>query len=313
VGTVFLVNAEEAGSRVAVLEGEVRVQQGTLDQNLLPGQQVTTSPLMTAPTLPQEIAWSRNAPTHLALLQQSALTGPQPGSARRSAPSVPPAERPLAFQEATQALAAGGAQQSRFLQVDFVSVDAIVSDASGQRVLDLRASDFKVFEDNVEQTVETFAVVNTDATPYYLLSYRSTTVAPTGSFRRISVRVDRPGVRVESRGGYFAGYYAQDRFSRGAYAEDGADLVAPVLRERREPSYPSDAIRARIQGSVVVEAVVGVDGRVSRSRVVSSLDKTFGLDDEALKAVSQWTFTPGALNGQKVPVLMRLVVCFRLH
>jgi len=64
VGTVFLVNAEEAGSRVAVLEGEVRVQQGATDQKLRPGQQVATSPLMTAPTLPQEIAWSLDVVSH---------------------------------------------------------------------------------------------------------------------------------------------------------------------------------------------------------------------------------------------------------
>ena len=215
----------------------------------------------------------------------------------------------LAARQTPVAQISAAGSQSRFLQVDVVAVDTIVSDSAGQPVLDLRASDFKVFENSVEQTVESFALVKSNATPYYLLSYRSTTTAPAGSFRRIGVQVDRPGVRIESR----AGYYAQDLFSRGAYAEDAADLVAPVVRERREPSYTSDAIRARIQGSVVVEAVVGVDGRVSRSRVVSSLDKTFGLDDEALKAVSQWTFTPGELKGQRVPVLMRLVVAFRLH
>jgi TonB family protein len=193
--------------------------------------------------------------------------------------------------------------------VDFVLVDAIVNDDFGRPVLDLGAADFKVFENGVEQTVGEFTVVEGAGTPYYLLSYRSTTAATASQFRRIDVRVDRPGVRATSR----AGYYAQDGFSRGAYAEDQAGLVAPVVLERREPAYTFDAIRARVQGSVVVEAVVGADGRVSRSRVVSSLDKTFGLDDEALKAVSQWTFTPGELKGERVPVLMRLVVTFRLH
>ena len=70
VGTVFLVNAEEEGSRVAVIEGEVRVQQGATEENLLAGQQVVTSPLMLAPGLSEQLAWSRNAPAHLALLEQ---------------------------------------------------------------------------------------------------------------------------------------------------------------------------------------------------------------------------------------------------
>jgi outer membrane biosynthesis protein TonB len=63
-----------------------------------------------------------------------------------------------------------------------------------------------------------------------------------------------------------------------------------------------------------VEAVVDVDGRISRSRLLSALDRnTFGFDDQALNAVTQWTFTPGELRGQKVPVVMQFVVTFQLH
>jgi uncharacterized protein (TIGR03435 family) len=61
VGTVFLVNAEEQGSRVAVIAGEVLVRQGARIQRLLPGEQVITNSEM-----------SSVAPTGLALLQQSA-------------------------------------------------------------------------------------------------------------------------------------------------------------------------------------------------------------------------------------------------
>src|SRR6185436_10806249 len=58
VGTVFLVNAEERGSRVAVIEGEVRVQQGTTEKRLLSGEQLLTSPSMERLRVPEEIAWS---------------------------------------------------------------------------------------------------------------------------------------------------------------------------------------------------------------------------------------------------------------
>jgi TonB family protein len=284
---------------------------------------------MTAPTLPQEIAWSRNARAHLALLQQSV-----PASVRDS--SVSPTERGAALEEATpfaQASAAGGPQQLRLVPVDFVTVDTMVVDSAGQPVLDLRESDFQVFENGVQQTIESLVLLksNIEQRPYYLLNYRVTTAPAAESFRRIEVRVDRPGVRVAARAGYRlrAPYpdrtalrdelerldaLAQDGFSRGAHTEGEAGLVVPVPRERRQPSYPSEAIVRRIQGRVVVEAVVDVDGRVSRSRVASSLDNgRFGLDNEALNAVSQWTFTPGELKGQKVPVLMRFVVTFQMH
>jgi len=61
VGTVFLVNAEREGSRVAVIEGEVRVRQGKDETSLKPGQQVSTSVKLVVRPVRDEIAWSRNA------------------------------------------------------------------------------------------------------------------------------------------------------------------------------------------------------------------------------------------------------------
>jgi uncharacterized protein (TIGR03435 family) len=61
VGTVFVVNAEEGGSRVAVIEGEVRVHEGRLETTLRPGDQVSTNRAVTTRTVKEEIAWSREA------------------------------------------------------------------------------------------------------------------------------------------------------------------------------------------------------------------------------------------------------------
>ena len=72
VGTVFLVSTEQAGSRVAVIQGEVQVQQGAIIERLSPGQQVATNPLMESHPVREQISWSREAPAHMALLQQSA-------------------------------------------------------------------------------------------------------------------------------------------------------------------------------------------------------------------------------------------------
>jgi ferric-dicitrate binding protein FerR (iron transport regulator) len=73
-GTVFLVVAEQAGSRVAVIQGEVRVQQGTTEMNLTQGEQLATSPLLEPREVSEQIAWSRNAEIHLQQLQQSRKT-----------------------------------------------------------------------------------------------------------------------------------------------------------------------------------------------------------------------------------------------
>jgi len=69
VGTVFLVNAEDDGSRVGVIEGEVRVREGTLETRLQPGQQVSTSRAVATRPLKEEITWSRHAKAHLAILE----------------------------------------------------------------------------------------------------------------------------------------------------------------------------------------------------------------------------------------------------
>jgi len=78
VGTVFLVDTEEEGSRVAVIQGEVRVQQGGLEKRLRPGEQVSSNPVMEPMPVKQELSWSRNAESHLALLEQQAAIVPPP-------------------------------------------------------------------------------------------------------------------------------------------------------------------------------------------------------------------------------------------
>ena len=90
-------------------------------------------------------------------------------------------------------------------------------------------------------------------------------------------------------------------------------LVLPVLVRSSPPKYTSDALRAKLQGTVEVEAVVGVDGTVSRARVTKSLDTQLGLDESAVDAAKSWVFEAGRLNGQPVPVVVSLKVEFRIR
>jgi ferric-dicitrate binding protein FerR (iron transport regulator) len=71
-GTVFSVNAGMKGSRVSVIEGEVRVAEAGAEKVLYPGDQLTTNASLGAVPVKQEIAWSQNLDKHLALLAEFA-------------------------------------------------------------------------------------------------------------------------------------------------------------------------------------------------------------------------------------------------
>ena len=93
--------------------------------------------------------------------------------------------------------------------------------------------------------------------------------------------------------------------------DSGFHAVTPKLGIR--PSYTDAAMKAHIEGSAWVQAIVGVDGRVERVRLVKSLDSVNGLDDEALKAAGQWTFNPATRNGQPVRALAMMELTFTLR
>src|SRR5437660_6282178 len=71
-GTVFSVNAGMKGSRVSVIEGEVRVAEAGAEKVLHSGDQLTTNASLATVPVKQEIAWSQNLDKHLALLAEFA-------------------------------------------------------------------------------------------------------------------------------------------------------------------------------------------------------------------------------------------------
>jgi uncharacterized protein (TIGR03435 family) len=100
VGTVFVVSADSEGSRVVVIEGEVHVRQGVTETKLLPGERVTTTPLMPSRPVIEELAWSRNAEEHVLLLQQSVVLERSPAPTVATAPQNR-ADMPQAFELAS--------------------------------------------------------------------------------------------------------------------------------------------------------------------------------------------------------------------
>jgi TonB family protein len=98
----------------------------------------------------------------------------------------------------------------------------------------------------------------------------------------------------------------------GAY-RPGNGVETPRLLREIKPQYTAQAMRAKIQGEVLLECVVQPDGSVGNIRVLRSLDSTFGLDQEAIKAARQWRFVPGTRQGQPVPVLVTIAIAFTLR
>ena len=99
----------------------------------------------------------------------------------------------------------------------------------------------------------------------------------------------------------------------GVYRVGKGVTVPKVISEAR-PSYTADAMYAKVEGLVVLEAVVLTDGTVGEIRVKRSLDRRFGLDDEALAAVKKWRFAPGTgtKDGVAVPVLVEIEMSFKM-
>jgi beta-N-acetylhexosaminidase len=102
-------------------------------------------------------------------------------------------------------------------------------------------------------------------------------------------------------------------FGAGAAKAKEPGVVPPSIVKQTRPAFSREAKQAGIAGTVVLECVVLPDGTVGDVRVIRSVDKTYGLDDQAVKAAKQWRFRPGTKDGKPVPVLVTLEMTFTLR
>jgi len=86
--------------------------------------------------------------------------------------------------------------------------------------------------------------------------------------------------------------------------------TAPVPIKRANPEYTPEARVAKLEGNVVVSAVVGVDGVPTEIKVIRGLG--MGLDEKAIENVSRWRFKPGMRDGEPVAVKVNFEIAFRL-
>lgn len=99
----------------------------------------------------------------------------------------------------------------------------------------------------------------------------------------------------------------------GGVYRPGNGVTTPRIIRQVRPAYTSDAMRAKVQGTVLLQCTVMPDGQVTDVRVVRSLDPVFGLDQEAIKAARQWRFAPGTRMGEPVAVEITIELSFSLR
>jgi protein TonB len=90
----------------------------------------------------------------------------------------------------------------------------------------------------------------------------------------------------------------------------GGEIQPPKKVKDVRPEYPSTARTARVEGTVILEAVIDVRGVVADVRVLKSIPL---LDEAAVEAVKQWRYQATMLNGEAVPIVMTVTVNFGLE
>jgi len=95
------------------------------------------------------------------------------------------------------------------------------------------------------------------------------------------------------------------KFGDYVYVEELPEAVTKV-----QPQYPDLAHEASVEGTVLIQALVGKDGKVKDTKVVKSIPM---LDAAADAAVRQWVFRPALSNNKPVAVWVAVPVKFTLH
>ena len=98
-----------------------------------------------------------------------------------------------------------------------------------------------------------------------------------------------------------------------AYVAGKDGVSNPKVVFEKKPGYTAGAMQAKIQGRVVMQTVVGVDGAPRDVTVTQSLDKQHGLDDRAVEALKAWRFKPATKDGKDVAASVTIEMTFTLR
>ena len=121
----------------------------------------------------------------------------------------------------------------------------------------------------------------------------------------------RPGVGPGDGGGMGGGSGGGIGSGHGPYVVGGG-VRPPVAINQPLPMYTEEARKAKVEGLVLIQAIVRKDGSVDSFKILRGLG--YGLDEAAINTIAtKWRFRPGTYNGQPVDVQCSIEVSFRLY
>jgi len=98
------------------------------------------------------------------------------------------------------------------------------------------------------------------------------------------------------------------RFAELHFTPGGPEVVAPVATQKVDPAYPASLMRAHVEGTVTLYAVIHSDGSVGDVRVLRGVNER--LDENARAALTQWRFRPATKNGEAVALEAVVIIPF---
>jgi TonB family protein len=122
-----------------------------------------------------------------------------------------------------------------------------------------------------------------------------------------TLRVDMPN--LTSASGSWILNFAQLDDNLPVYQRPKGKLSGPIPLRKVDPKYPQSAIKQRIDGEVILYAIIRKDGHVDSIQLVRGVDPL--LDQNAMEALSRWEFRPATREGQ--PVDLEAVVHIPFH
>jgi TonB family protein len=112
-------------------------------------------------------------------------------------------------------------------------------------------------------------------------------------------------------GGGVGGGHGGPGVGPGVFHLGESGVSAPRIIYKTEPEFSEEARKAKYQGVVGVNVIIGPDGRVHNAQVVHSVG--LGLDEKAIEAVKLWKFDPGKKDGRPVSVAVYIEVDYHLY
>lgn len=125
-----------------------------------------------------------------------------------------------------------------------------------------------------------------------------------GTRRHYSMRLSMPNL-TSSVGSWSIRFAELNPVGHG-----GSDLSAPEAISKVDPAYPQELMHDRVEGIVVLYAIIHADGSVGEVRVIEGFDER--LNENARKALAQWRFRPGTKDGTPVDIEAVVRVPFKV-